>query len=148
MVPIKKNSRTKAILKKKTVVSTVAHTAKRYGKNIVRKMLLSKAFYTVFKIFVGILLFSVLLYGFYAYFHRSLANDVVVSKSEIVDRVAKLIRLPAGMPDAVVRVEDSETLKKQNNFYQNVKSGDYILMYPNIAVIYDLRNNVIVATKK
>ena len=29
-----------------------------------------------------------------------------------------------------------------------VKEGDYIVMYPKLAVIYDLRNNSIVAIKK
>lgn len=147
---IKKNTRTELIPKKKrnSLLYGLGHSLKRYIKNLARKILLSKGFHTFFKVVVGVLLFSSLLYGFYTYFNRSLANGVVVSKSEIIGRVAKLTALPTGVPDAIVRVEDPEALKKQNIFYENVKSGDYIIMYPGLAVIYDLRNNVIVAIKK
>jgi hypothetical protein len=88
------------------------------------------------------------LYGAYALIGNTLANDVVVSKSEILARVAKLTPLPTISPDAVVRVQDSATLKKQNSFYENVKEGDYIVMYPGLAIIYDLRNDSVVALKR
>lgn len=126
----------------------VKHSTKRYGKQLVKNMLLSKLFHIVFKVMVGILFFGIVSYLLYGYFNRTLANDIVVSKSEIVDRVAKLTSLPKGNPDAIVRVEDPEALKKQNSFYEDVKIGDYIVMYPKLAVIYDLRNNSIVAIKK
>lgn len=87
------------------------------------------------------------LYGAYALIGNSVANDVVVSKSEIVARVGKHIELPAGDPEAVVRVQDAETLQKQAPLYENVKEGDYILIYPSLAVVYDLRNDRIVALK-
>lgn len=62
-------------------------------------------------------------------------------------RVAKHTPLPEGEPEAVVRVQDPESLKKQNNLYENVKEGDYIVIYPTLAVVYDLRNDHIVALK-
>ncbi len=88
------------------------------------------------------------LYGAYAWIGNTLANDIVVSKSEILTRVAKKVELPKGEPDAVVRVQDADTLKKQQGFYADVKEGDYIVMYPGLAVIYDLRNDSIVALKR
>ena len=115
---------------------------------MVKSILLSKLFHTAFKVTASILIFSGVSYGLYSYFNRSLENDVVVSKSEIVDRVSKLTTVPKGAPDAVVRVQDPEILKKQNEFYTNVKEGDYIIMYPKMAVIYDLRNNSIVSEKR
>lgn len=89
-----------------------------------------------------------MLYMGYLYIGKNVANDIVVSKSEIVARVAALTSVPQENPEKVVRVQDPETLKSQNPFYDNVKEGDYIVMYPSLAVIYDLRNNTIVATKK
>lgn len=126
----------------------VGHSAKRYSKRVVKNMLLSRTFHTVFKIGAGVLLFSLVSYAGYNHVKVAFVNDVVVSKSEIIDRVAKLTSLPELPPEAVVRVEDPERLKKQNNFYENVKNGDYIVMYPKLAIIYDLRNNNIVAIKK
>lgn len=140
--------RTEKSKQKAKTFSTVTHSTKRYGKQAIKSMLLSKVFHVAFKVFIGVLLLSSVSYGVYNHFKMALVNDVVVSKSEIVDRIAKLTTLPKEAPDAIVRVEDSETLKKQNDFYQNVKSGDYIVMYPKLAVIYDLRNNTIVAIKK
>jgi hypothetical protein len=133
---------------KKGSLSKITHSTKRYGKQVAKNILLSKVFHVLFKIIIGALLFFGVSYGLYGYFNKSLVNDIVVSKSEIVDRVAKLTLLPKGAPDAIVRVEDPDTLKKQNSFYENVKIGDYILIYQKLAVIYDLRNNLILAIKK
>lgn len=87
------------------------------------------------------------MYGAYAFIGNAVVNDVVVSKSEIVARVGKHIELPEGEPEAVVRVQDAETLQGQAPLYENVKEGDYILVYPSLAVVYDLRNDHIVALK-
>lgn len=134
--------------KKSTTLSKVKHSAKRRSKLMLKSMLLSKSFHVVFKVAMISLTISIASYGLYSHFNSNLENDVVVSKSEIVDRVSKLTTLPLGAPDAVVRVQDPETLKKQNDFYSNVKEGDYIVMYPKIAVIYDLRNNSIISEKR
>lgn len=134
--------------KKNTVFSKVKQNAKRQSKLALKSMLLSKAFHVAFKVAIIALILSGVSYGLYSHFNGTLENDVVVSKSEIVDRVSKLTSLPQGAPDAVVRVQDPETLKKQNDFYVNVKEGDYIVMYPKMAVIYDLRNNSIISEKK
>lgn len=136
-----------SLKKKSTKLSKVKNSTKHYTKQAIKSVLLSHVFHTMFKVTLVALFFSVVSYGLYEYFKKPL-NGVVVSKSEIVDRVAKLTPLPPGTPDAIVRVEDAESLQQQNNFYLNVKSGDYILMYPKLAVIYDLRNNSIVAVKK
>ncbi len=87
-------------------------------------------------------------YGLYHLVGRTFANEVVISKSEIVSRVSKLTALPPYDPDDVVRVEDENNLRKQNAFYRDIKEGDYIIMYKDMAVIYDLRNNTIVAMRK
>ncbi len=144
------NLQTSSLLKnnKTTSFSRVVHSTKRYSKQTLKKILLSKIFHSAFRIFISVSITVATLYGAYSYFHTTLLNDVVVSKSEIVDRVSKLVALPNEDPQDVVRVEDAEILKKQNSFYENVKVGDYIIMYQRVAVIYDLRNNTIVAMKK
>lgn len=121
---------------------------KNYAKQIVKGILLSKKFYVAFKIFIIAGVVGTLFYGAYLYIGSQVKNDVVVSKSEIIARVAKLVQIPAEAPLAVVRVEDPGTLKKQNIFYENAKVGDYILIYESEAIIYDLMNNSIVSVKK
>lgn len=149
-IPVRKAvSRTNLSLAKRKVtpLSRVARSAKRYGKQTLRDLLLSKTFHGAFKVVVGLLISGSALYGAYAFIENSVANDIVVSKSEIISRVAKHVVLPEGEPEAVVRVQEPETLKKQNNLYENVKEGDYIVIYPTLAIVYDLRNDRIIAFK-
>ena len=138
---------TRTVSRKRSATSTLLRAAKRHSKQTLRDILLSKTFHTGFKVIVGLLISGSALYGTYAFIGNTIANDVVVSKSEILVRVGKHIELPAGEPEAVVRVQDPETLKKQNGLYENVKEGDYIVVYPTLAVVYDLRNDRIVAMK-
>ena len=121
---------------------------KRYAKQVVRRVLLSPVFHSSFKIVTTAGIVVSMLYGSYLYIGKTFANEVVVSQSEIVARVAKLTSLPAEEPYEIVRVQDEEDLRKQNPFYKDVKEGQYILIYKNIAVIYDLRNNSIIGIKR
>lgn len=150
IVSHKKNSKKEVFIvnNKISSLSKVRYSMKRHGKRFIKNALLSHSFNVFSKVIMGIILFFAVSYGLYGYFGKAFSNDIIVSKSEIIDRVAKLTTLPPGKPDAIVRVEDAEILKKQNVFYENVKSGDYILMYPKLAIIYDLRNNSIIAVKK
>ncbi len=146
--PLKKASSLKVRSPKKGgALSRIARSTKRYGKQTLRDLLLSKTFHNSFKVLIGILISGSALYGAYAFIGNTVSNEVVVSKSEILARVGKHTQLPEGEPEAVVRVQDPETLQKQNNLYENVKEGDYIIIYPTLAVVYDLRNDRIVALK-
>lgn len=121
---------------------------KRYTKQGIKSLLLSPVFHASFKVVTGILISTSLLYGSYLYISKTFANEVIISQSEIVARVAKLTPLPQELPYEIVRVQDEDSLRKQNPFYKDIHEGDYILMYKNVAVIYDLRNNVIVGVKR
>lgn len=143
---------------KKSVSSKVSHTkrsgvgkftraAKRYGKQTLRDLLLSKTFHAGFKVMIGLAIGGSALYGTYAFIGKSVANEVVVSESEILTRIGKHATLPPGEPEAIVRVQDPEALRNQAALYENVKEGDYIVIYPSLAVVYDLRNDRIIALK-
>lgn len=121
---------------------------KRYTKLATKAMLLSPVFHRIVSLVLVTTLGSGLLYVSYTYISKSFANEVVISQSEIINRVGLLTTLPPEEPYEIVRVQDEETLRKQNSFYNEVKEGDYILVYKHVAVIYDLRNNVIVALKR
>jgi len=146
-VTVRNKSSLKAPTKKRGALSSIARSTKKYGKQTLREILLSKTFHATFKVFVGLLIVGSASYGAYAFIGNSIANDVVVSQSEIISRIGKHIELPEGTPEAIVRVQDAETLQKQAALYENVKEGDYIVVYPTLAVVYDLRNDRIVALK-
>ena len=141
-------ARTKSVsLSKKSGVSRVSKSVRNYGKRSLRAILLSHTFHSGFKIVAIAFLVIVPFYGAYAYIGKTVANEIVISKSQILDRVSKHMDLPLGDPLAVVRVQDADTLKKQNSFYDQIKSGDYIIMYKSKAIIYDLRNDNVLAVK-
>ena len=133
---------------KQSTQSPYTRKLKRYAKQSMRSMLLSPVFHSSFKIIATAVIVISTLYGSYLYIGKTFANEVIVSQSEIVARVGKLTSLPTENPYEIVRVQDEEDLRKQNPFYKDVKEGQYILIYKNIAVIYDLRNNSIVGIKR
>lgn len=139
--------RTVASRRTASSLSRIARSTKRIGKQTLRDILLSKTFNGGFKVFIGLLITGSALYGAYAFIGESIVNDVVVSQSEIIARISKHTQLPEGTPEAIVRVQDAETLHKQATLYENVKEGDYIVIYPTVAVVYDLLNDRIVALK-
>ncbi|MDB5260007.1 MAG: hypothetical protein JWN37_238 [Candidatus Nomurabacteria bacterium] len=138
----------KSSFKRKGALSKITRSTKRFGKQTLRDILLSKTFHSSFKVLIGLLISGTALYGAYAFIGNTFANDIIVSKSEILARVGKHTDLPQDLPEAVVRVQDPDILKKQQAFYENVKEGDYIIIYPKLAVIYDLRNDSIIALKR
>jgi hypothetical protein len=134
--------------KKQKIASPYVKKLKRYAKQGARAMLLSPVFHSTFKIVATTVIATSMLYASYLYIGKTFANEVVVSQSEIVARVGKLTSLPNEDPYEIVRVQDEEDLRKQNPFYKDVREGQYILVYKNLAVIYDLRNNTIVGIKR
>lgn len=127
---------------------TTSDRIRRRSKTIFKAALLSRGFQSSVKVLSVCLVAGSSLYGVYHLVSKTFANEVVISKSEIVSRVSRLTPLPDGVPYDVVRVEDENNLKKQNEFYKDVKEGDYILMYKDMAIVYDLRNNSIVAMRR
>lgn len=77
----------------------------------------------------------------------TVSKTVVVSESEIIKRVAKFTSIPNEKPISIVRVEDAESLKEQHLFYKDVKEGDYVIVYEDRVIIYDLRGDRVVAQK-
>ena len=132
----------------KKIPSPYFKKLKRYAKQSLKVTLLSPVFHSAFRVIATVLVSSGLIYSSYFFIGKTFANEVVVSQSEIIARVSKLTTLPQETPYEIVRVEDEETLQKQNPFYKNIKEGDYIIMYKNLAIIYDLRNNIILGLKR
>ena len=132
----------------KPVSSPYVKKLKRYTKQGIKTVLLSPAFHSSFRVVSVLVVSSALIYASYFFISKTFANEVIVSQSEIVARVAKLTLLPEEAPYEIVRVQDEDDLRKQNPFYKDIKEGDYILMYKDVAVIYNLRSDAIVAMKR
>ncbi len=136
------------MVRTRKVNNKITHKLKRHSKRFIRDMLLSRYFHFIFKLIIGLGVSISAFYGVYALINQTVSSNVVISETEVIQMVNRHIKLPPEEPESVVRVEDPETLSKQNIFYQDVKEGDYILIYKSMAVIYDLRNDAVVSVKK
>ena len=63
-------------------------------------------------------------------------EDVAQAKA-IVEKVRRLINLAGDVEPTVAKIVDIEALKKQNEFYGAAKNGDYLVVTPLRAVLYD-----------
>ncbi len=61
----------------------------------------------------------------------------------IIERTSKLMVVPEGVPQ-ILFVEDVNQLKAQQPFFKDADNGDAVLVYPNVAIIYSVKNDKIV----
>lgn len=64
---------------------------------------------------------------------------------KVIIKVQKILLVPTDSDPTVIEVSDVTRLKSTNpEFYKDVESGDYLLMYPGKAVIYRQSSNQII----
>lgn len=61
----------------------------------------------------------------------------------IVAKVRQLMVLSGDVEPTVAKIVDIEALRKQNDFYKNAENGDYLVVTPLRAVLYDPEGNKI-----
>lgn len=101
----------------------------------------------VISFLVVVIIFGSASYGVYALIDK-INSEVVVSQQEIIFRVKKHLEIPSDNPQSVVRVEDASNLKSQNEFFKDVKEGDYVILYDNMAIIYNLKKDEVEAFRR
>lgn len=84
----------------------------------------------------------------YVYMQKHVLETSSFSDEYILEKLGKHMPLPEGYPISLVRVEDSEALKKELPFQTKLKNGDYIIVYPRLYIIYDAQHDTVVLTKE
>jgi hypothetical protein len=79
---------------------------------------------------------------------EDVSKTVVVSEQEIIKKIKTHTSTPEEDPIAVVRVQNADTLRTQQPFYKDVQEGDYIVIFSHTIIIYNLREDKIVAKKE
>lgn len=70
-----------------------------------------------------------------------------LSKQEVekvVSAVGKLIVLPADKQPSVATIQDVVSLAKEQPFFTGAENGDKLLLYPDKAIIYSVKNDKLV----
>lgn len=96
----------------------------------------------------AVFLLVVVLGSGYSYVRSTVLETSSFSDEYILEKVGKHMTVPSEYPQSLVRVEDSETLKRELPFDAKVKNGDYIIVYPRLYIIYDAQHDTIVFTKE
>lgn len=68
----------------------------------------------------------------------------ILTQEDVMKSLASIINLPKEDISIFAKVKDPATLEKESNFYQGIKRGDYIVVYPSLAVIYDAEQEKII----
>ncbi|MFA7285703.1 MAG: hypothetical protein WC011_02555 [Candidatus Paceibacterota bacterium] len=99
-------------------------------KNFLQKHALYFLVFTVSVIFV--LIFILVKFVFFQ------KSEVKTESDILIDKVGEIVYLPIGETPSVATVTDPSKLKNQN-FFENAKTGDKVLIYPKSgkAVLYD-----------
>ncbi len=63
---------------------------------------------------------------------------------QIVERVRALIDIPTDVTPTVATIVDVDKLRLQNPFYQNAKNGDFLVVTPTRAILFDAKRGVII----
>ncbi len=81
-------------------------------------------------------------------FSYSNQSDSVASPTtdqQILTQLKKIIFLPDDVTPSMAIVLDAQALKKQQpKFFANVKNGDRLIIYPDLAIVYDYNANKII----
>lgn len=64
--------------------------------------------------------------------------------AQIVERVRGLIDIPEDVTPTVATIVDVEKLRSQNPFYANAENGDYLVVTPTRAILFDADRGVII----
>jgi hypothetical protein len=96
----------------------------------------------------AIFLLATGLFFSYKYVQAKMAETDTFSDVYILEKVGGKIALPEGAPISLVRVDDAEKLKKEHDFYKEVKEGYYIIVYPKLFVIYDAVHDEVIGIKE
>jgi hypothetical protein len=64
----------------------------------------------------------------------------------VVDKIAQIALIPTGETPQIGVISDPSTIKENKEFFRNVVSGDYLVVFPNarLMLIYSPTKNIIV----
>lgn len=73
----------------------------------------------------------------------SKTNAESINQEMVLERLGTQFVLPEIEPTKVMRVSDAKELSIQDEFYRNIKNGDYIIVYDNLMLIYSFDQKLI-----
>lgn len=70
--------------------------------------------------------------------------DIATTPEQVLEAVSKHMILP-DVPPSIAEVQDAAKLSSTQEFFKDVKNGDYVLVYPTILIVFRPSADIIVA---
>jgi hypothetical protein len=67
-------------------------------------------------------------------------------QKEVLENLSKIMILPDEDISMFAKVNDPEQIIRQSEMYKGIKKGDYIIVYPSLALVFDSQSNKVVKT--
>lgn len=93
--------------------------------------------------FLSIAFIFIVVGALYGIITTNKTNAESVSQEMVLERLGEQLVLPSEEPLNVVRVSNAKELKEQDEFYEAIKNGDYIIVYDNLSLIYNFDQKLI-----
>jgi len=72
-------------------------------------------------------------------------EQVSAEDQQVLTKLGEIMLLPKDVTPTMAIVTDAEVLKKQQPaFFSDVKNGDRVIIYPEMAIVYDYQANKII----
>lgn len=63
---------------------------------------------------------------------------------KVLTKLGKILELPEGVQPTLAVVDDADKLKENQPFFSAAKNGDRLIIYPEMAILYDAKANKII----
>lgn len=96
------------------------------------------------------LIFLIFIFGVYKLasigisYYTGESTSKTLSEKEIVSRIATHMIVPKEEVSMMIKVKDGEGMRRESAFYKDVQKGDYVVVYPSLAVIYNQKEDRVV----
>ena len=71
-------------------------------------------------------------------------QQVIAEDAKVLKQLGKIMALPEDVQPTMAIITDIDALKEGQPFFADAKNGDRLIIYPEIAIVYDYKANKIV----
>lgn len=112
--------------------------------NLYKKNQRRISFFKLFRLaFISVAFLSITFLIVYAVFLNNKTSAESINQNTVLNQLSKNLILPNEEVVEMRRVSDARILSEQEAFYDNVKNGDYIIVYKSMSILYDFDKSLI-----
>lgn len=128
-------------------VMASSNESEEFISNLKRKNPFFKSFFFIILLVVVLGIIAYFVFGNNSSSTNNSANTststVSAEGARVLAQLSKIMVLPEGTNPVIASVTNANVLKSQQAFFADVKNGDWVIIYPGLAIIFDAKANII-----